>query len=78
MENQFVSAIRKPMSRFQWSLGLFALGACLMGASPVAFGQTDPNSPTTQWVPILYGNNNYPDPSADQQTGTAESDIVGT
>ncbi len=40
-------------------------------------GQINPNSPTSQWVPILYGNNNYPDPSGDQQTGSAESDIVG-
>lgn len=43
----------------------------------VALAQPNPNSPTTQWVPILYGNGNHPDPSADQQTGSAESDIVG-
>jgi large repetitive protein len=43
----------------------------------VVLAQPNPNSPTTQWVPILYGNGNYPDPSADQQTGSAESDIVG-
>jgi hypothetical protein len=53
---------------------LFAYSFCL---SPKAFGQTDPTAPTTVWVPILYGNNNYPDPSADQQTGSAESDILG-
>lgn len=44
---------------------------------PSVFSQPNPGSPTTQWVPILYGNSNYPDPSADQQTGSAESDIVG-
>lgn len=42
-----------------------------------ALAQTNPNAPTTQWVPVLYGNNNFPDPSGDQQTGSAESDIVG-
>lgn len=50
---------------------------CLNCGWSTAFGQTDPTSPTTQWVPVNYGNNNYPDPSADQQTGSAESDIVG-
>ena len=33
-------------------------------------------SPTTTWTPVLYANNN-PDPSRDQQTGSAEGDIVG-
>lgn len=33
-------------------------------------------SPTTTWTPVLYANNN-PDPSKDQQTGSAEGDIVG-
>lgn len=42
-----------------------------------ASGQIAPGSPTTQWVAIQYGNNNYPDPSADQQTGSPEADIVG-
>ena len=44
---------------------------------PSAFAQLDPNSPSTQWVPILYGNGNYPDPTDDQQTGSAEGDLVG-
>jgi hypothetical protein len=56
---------------------LFVFGASLFLAGPAAFGQTDPNSDTTSWVPILYGSGNVPDPSADQQTGSAESDIVG-
>jgi hypothetical protein len=33
-------------------------------------------APTTNWTAILYSNNN-PDPSADQQTGAKEADIVG-
>ncbi len=33
-------------------------------------------SPTTTWTAVLYANNN-PDPSRDQQTGSAEGDIVG-
>jgi hypothetical protein len=57
--------------------GLVTLAACLFCIAPSVLGQPDPNSPTSLWVPILYGNNNYPDPSADQQTGSAESDIVG-
>ena len=32
--------------------------------------------PTTDWTPILYSSSN-PDPSADQQTGSTEGDIVG-
>lgn len=37
----------------------------------------DVTSPTTDWTPITYANNNYPDPSNDQQTGSGEADIVG-
>jgi hypothetical protein len=33
-------------------------------------------APTTAWTPILYSSSN-PDPSADQQTGSSEGDIVG-
>jgi hypothetical protein len=36
----------------------------------------DVTSPTTSWTPVQYANNN-PDPSSDQQTGSAEGDIVG-
>lgn len=50
--------------------------AMLFLVSP-AFAQPDPTSSTAQWVPILYSNGNYPDPVADQQTGSAESDIIG-
>lgn len=51
--------------------------------SALAFLSTDANatvvditSPTTTWTPVIYANNN-PDPSRDQQTGSAEGDIVG-
>src|SRR6266487_5615644 len=56
-------------------LGVIAGSAFFCGSA--ALCQISPNSPTTQWVPILYGNNNFPDPSSDQQTGSSESDIVG-
>jgi hypothetical protein len=51
------------------------VGALFLSSTAVA--QTDPNSSTTNWVPILYETNSIPDPSVDQQTGNAESDIVG-
>ena len=37
----------------------------------------DPASPTTSWAPVLYGGSPSTDPTADQQTGSTESDIVG-
>lgn len=77
MRNRFVLAARKSPCRFVRRLVFPFFGAWLFYASSVVFGQANPNSPTTQWVPILYGNSNFPDPSADQQTGSAESDIVG-
>jgi hypothetical protein len=45
--------------------------------SSTAFAQINPNSSTTNWVPILYGTNSIPDPSGDQQASGAELDIVG-
>jgi hypothetical protein len=33
-------------------------------------------SPTTQWTGVRYGVNGF-DPTIDQQTGSAEGDIVG-
>jgi hypothetical protein len=38
--------------------------------------QISPTSPATQWAPILHGSS-APDPTADQQTGGSEADIVG-
>jgi hypothetical protein len=35
------------------------------------------NSATTEWTAIRYGGNNGFDPTVDQQTGSAEGDIVG-
>jgi hypothetical protein len=59
-------------------IGLFqTMAAGILFSALMASGQTDPNTPTTQWVPLLYGNNIMPDPSGDQQTGNAELDIVG-
>jgi len=36
------------------------------------------DAPTTSWHPVPYPNGNVPDPFSDQQTGSYESDIVGT
>jgi len=57
--------------------GLGVIAGSAFFCASTALCQIIPNSPTTQWVPILYGNNNFPDPSSDQQTGSSESDIVG-
>ena len=37
----------------------------------------DISSPTTGWTPIRYGGSNGFDPTVDQQTGSAEGDLVG-
>jgi hypothetical protein len=52
------------------SIGIVAL------ASPACASMVDVTSPTTNWTPVTYANNN-PDPSNDQQTGSEEGDIVG-
>ena len=65
---------RNPYRQFNY---LTAIAAVIFVLSPQAFAQPNPDSPATQWVPILYGNNIVPDPSGDQQTGSAELDIVG-
>jgi hypothetical protein len=48
----------------------------LASALPAAATVVDLTAPTTSWTPIQYSNNN-PDPSADQQTGSPEGDIIG-
>lgn len=48
-------------------------GALLLAATGRA--QIVPSGSVTNWVPILWGD---PDPGADQQTGSSESDIVGS
>ena len=57
--------------------GLLVITRTIFLGASTALGQITPSSPTTQWVAISYGNNNFPDPSSDQQTGSSESDIVG-
>src|SRR5579859_2695162 len=44
---------------------------CLCGVA-----QINPAGPTTDWKSVSYSGN-FPDPSADQQTGSEEGDIVG-
>jgi len=59
-------------------IGLYwTIAAGILSLCPAVSGQPDPNSPTTQWVPILYGPTNSPDVSGDQQAGGAEEDLVG-
>jgi hypothetical protein len=51
--------------------------AILLGCAPAIMASVvDVTSPTTGWTVVTYANNN-PDPSLDQQTGSAEGDIVG-
>jgi len=76
MKSYRISAVRNAGRGLIQKLVLSAVGAAIFCLAPAVFGQI-PTSPTTLWVPILYGNNNFPDPSADQQTGSAESDMVG-
>jgi hypothetical protein len=40
--------------------------------------QINPAGSLTNWIPILYGPNVFPDAFSDQQTGSDESDLVGT
>ena len=51
------------------------LGCILLVCNVTA--QIAPNSPTTFWVPLAYGNANFPDAARDQQTGSGEVDLVG-
>jgi len=52
----------------------------MLSAALAAQAQIDPFSSTTNWNAILYpaGSPTTPDPFSDQQTGSKESDIVGT
>jgi len=59
------------------SVFICATCAFLSTVAPSAIASVvDVTSPTTSWMPVQYTNNN-PDPSSDQQTGTAEGDLVG-
>lgn len=61
---------------FRRILPLLIVGALLVSVLPSDASIVDLTAPTTAWTPILYSSNN-PDPSNDQQTGSAEGDIVG-
>ena len=51
-----------------------ALAAFGVGAEA---SMVDIASPTTAWTPVRYGGANGFDPTVDQQTGSAEGDLVG-
>ncbi len=66
-----------PAARFSfWSLVVFGSLAASSVQTASAASLVDVTAPTTSWTVIRYTNNN-PDPAADQQTGSRESDIVG-
>jgi hypothetical protein len=48
-----------------------------LGSAIVSHADLIIDSPTTNWTAISYPGGNIPDPSADQQTGSSESDLVG-
>ena len=53
------------------------VSAWLLSLCPDSVATLAIDSATTNWIPIIYGNNNVPDPLADQQTGSSEGDLVG-
>lgn len=55
---------------------LCACVAVLLGRS-LSASVVDVTAPTTSWTIIKYGGSNSNDPVVDQQTGSAEGDIVG-
>lgn len=57
-------------------LALVASCAALVSSATEA-SLVDVTSPTTGWTPIRYGSSNGYDPTIDQQTGSAEGDLVG-
>ena len=70
--------MHKKNQRFTVRIGLFeTMIASALFITSAAFAQPNPNSSTTNWVPILYWTNSIPDPSGDQQASGAELDIVG-
>ncbi|HEV3410172.1 MAG TPA: hypothetical protein VG095_07750 [Chthoniobacterales bacterium] len=56
-----------------WNISLIALAL----ASTATASLVDVTSPTTGWKAIRYGGANGFDPTVDQQTGSAEGDLVG-
>src|SRR5688572_15511666 len=57
----------------RWTLWLLT-GLMIVSAR----AQTLPHDPTPKWVPVPYPTNVVSDYINDQQTGSAEGDIVGT
>ena len=55
------------------SFVLLLVGFAPLGRASIT---VDVTSPTTNWTPVTYANNNA-DPSNDQQTGASEGDVVG-
>ena len=58
--------------------GLFAVVVCQVICSAAKASIVNVSAPTTEWRTIRYGGNNGFDPTVDQQTGSAEGDIVGS
>ena len=56
---------------------IIVIGCVMSFCASTGLAQILPNSPAPQWVTVRFGNNNFPDPSSDQQTGSAEADIIG-
>jgi len=72
-------ALRHSLIAFRPScFGLTAFVASVLASFNVATAAmvVDVTSPTTNWTPVTYANNNA-DPSNDQQTGASEGDLVG-
>jgi hypothetical protein len=61
--------------RWRHLVQLLVVAMTVAVATPPVTAQINTLGPITNWVPILWGD---PDPSADQQTGSSEADIVGT
>jgi hypothetical protein len=64
-----------PGRRALSALAALGLAALWLGGAGAARAAIDPFNSVTNWAPILWGD---PDPGADQQTGSSESDIVGS
>lgn len=63
------------LARHPLTVVLVIVGLAITAKAPGAM-VVDVTSPTTNWTPVTYANNNA-DPSNDQQTGSSEGDIVG-
>ena len=59
------------------SLVALCAGAVMTATAHVSGSVVDVTAPTTSWTIIRYGASNSSDPVVDQQTGSAEGDVVG-